>query len=90
MTVFCLCLIPSCLVNQASNQEFIEINADNVFMPINTHIGKVLHDSLATIKRDIYAELEEISALLRLSLVGEDYFEYHENTADRTVLVQRR
>ncbi|KAJ7459046.1 hypothetical protein B0H11DRAFT_2060184 [Mycena galericulata] len=54
-----------------SNQDFIEQNAGNVFAPINIHISKLFHDSRATLKRDIYAEVEDISTLLHLSLVEE-------------------
>ncbi|KAJ7687346.1 hypothetical protein B0H17DRAFT_1180822 [Mycena rosella] len=54
---------------QASNQEYIEGNAENIFIPINTHITELFRQSLGKLKKDVRAELRELTTLLRLALI---------------------
>ncbi|KAJ7702907.1 hypothetical protein B0H16DRAFT_1705073 [Mycena metata] len=56
---------------KASNQQFIEENADNVFGLINTNIQHLLHPAFAKIKKDTRGELTNITVLLRVCLVDE-------------------
>ncbi|KAJ7109843.1 Dynamin family-domain-containing protein [Mycena epipterygia] len=56
---------------KTSNVTYMEQHGAIAFNAINTHIEKLLRDALSKIKRDIRAELADITTLLRLSLVEE-------------------
>ncbi|KAJ7665436.1 hypothetical protein DFH06DRAFT_1323824 [Mycena polygramma] len=56
---------------KAKNQRFIEENAEDVFGAINIHIGEQFHEAVETIEENIRSELEELTTLLRVSLIEE-------------------
>ncbi|KAJ7724221.1 hypothetical protein B0H16DRAFT_1596805 [Mycena metata] len=52
-----------------SNQEFIETNAENVFNPIERHVNGLFHQALGKVRERISAQLEELTTLIRLTLI---------------------
>ncbi|KAK7063915.1 hypothetical protein R3P38DRAFT_2821173 [Favolaschia claudopus] len=63
---------------KAANAEFIQQNAANIFIPISTRINELLHQAATRIKIDMQVELQDMSAMLRLTFIDEiDLAESH-------------
>ncbi|KAJ6469589.1 hypothetical protein C8R47DRAFT_1222920 [Mycena vitilis] len=80
---------------KAANQRFIEENAEDVFGAINVHIGDLFHEAVEAIEENMNSELEELTTLLRVSLieeidVSEDPEEVKENILQMTMGNQPR
>ncbi|KAJ7024410.1 hypothetical protein C8F04DRAFT_1401194 [Mycena alexandri] len=54
-----------------SNQEFIKMNAENIFNPIKRHVYGLLHKALGKVRESMRTQVEELTTLIRLSLIGE-------------------
>ncbi|KAJ7492267.1 hypothetical protein FB451DRAFT_524685 [Mycena latifolia] len=69
---------------RCSNEAYMTQNGHVVFQAINTHISQLFRDSLARVKHDIRAELQDITTQLRLSLVEEvNLSPDHKETKDK-------
>ncbi|KAJ6575487.1 hypothetical protein B0H19DRAFT_1064149 [Mycena capillaripes] len=69
---------------KASNKEFFDQNSDNVFGPINTHIQGILHKAFGKVKAPMRAELEDLTTLIRLTLIENvNLSEGHKEAKDR-------